>query len=145
MLLNQDEELLIQAEPYKIDGAVNNGAEEVISLEMEKASGSNLVDSFSYDMGIEEYDEVVIELIIELFYARNKAGHLDYANAHEMAVNDIVPVVQKLFKAIGDEIPEEYIMQVVSEKRGIQLEEEEEDEETEEEKTDDGNSELGFL
>jgi hypothetical protein len=82
-----------------------------------------------YDLNISEYDERVTEIMVELFYARNKAdliGKEQVENPHKEAKETVKKVMSNMMEGINNEFDESRVDKIIDGKRNIDGKTEEE-------------------
>lgn len=127
-MFNQDEDLTIQAEPFKVGEIVSSGEDTYIKIRAEHTEGDYVEDEINYNLPLEEYDQKMMAVMIEMFYARNKADLIQEGvdNPHHQALEKVKDVMGKMMKAINSSFNPQMVEDVIQRKRKVPLPEPEE-------------------
>lgn len=97
---------------------------EVIAEPMETSSGkflklraANDTQDFQHNMPVERYDDKMVEIMAEMFYARNKSDLIGEANSHEQAVQTTMEVMRQMMEVVSDDFNSEKVRRIIERKR----------------------------
>lgn len=105
-MLFEDSELEIISEPMQTDTG------KLLKIKM-----ADSTDSFTHSMPVYRYDDKMVEIMAELFYARNKTDIIGEPNCHEQALQTTMEVIRKMMEVVSDEFDPQQVRRVIESKR----------------------------